>query len=140
MIAELLIGILRLAHAITAATWVGGTLTYALVRSSVAPPDSAAWRGFREILRAGIGVFVVTGVVLSVERLSSAALPPIYVALLAVKVALAIWMFREARRLGAGTQPARPWWRGPEGRVLALGLAIYGLAVALKSVYEETIR
>jgi putative copper export protein len=139
---DVLVAGLRLAHALAAAVWLGGTLTYALVHQSNAAPPRLAWRSFREALRLGIGVFVLTGVLLAAAQLSSAALPPSYMAVLAVKVALAIWMFALARGIGGpGTNgPTVVWWRKPEVGVLGLGVVIYGLAIALKSIYENTIR
>jgi putative copper export protein len=143
VIAELLIGGLRVAHALAAAIWLGGTLVYMLVEAPVrAAVGPGVWRGFREALKAGIGIFVVTGALLTMERLSSAALPPTYFAVLAVKVALGISMFLVARRIGAPTADGLPpgFWSRAEVRVLALGVVVYALAAALKAIYEETIR
>ena len=62
MISDVLVAALRLAHALAAALWVGGTLTYAVVdRTARIEMGPGAWRAFREILRAGIAVFVLTG-------------------------------------------------------------------------------
>ncbi len=139
MITEVLLGALRLAHALAAALWIGGTLTYALVQP---PAASANWGAFREALRVGIGIFILTGVILAMERLSSATLPPTYMGVLAVKVGLGLWMFALARRIGTAqtAETSLVWWRRPESQVLGLGAVIYGLAVALKSIYEDTIR
>jgi hypothetical protein len=138
VIVEILVGGLRLAHALAAATWIGGTLAYALFPERIGL-GREAWQGFRQALRLGIGVFVLTGAVLAAERLSSAALPPTYMALLALKIVLSIWMFAQARQLGA-TSHGAGWWSRPEARVLGGGVVIYGLAVALKMIYEDTIR
>ncbi|MBM2810918.1 MAG: hypothetical protein HW416_1677 [Chloroflexi bacterium] len=142
--AELLLAALRLAHALAAAVWLGGTLTYALT-SAVSTGGSAGpmvWRGFREALRTGIGVFVLTGVVMAAERLSAAALPPTYAALLAIKVLLGLWMFSAARQIGGETASAGslPMWRRAEAQVLGVGVVIYAIAIALRSIYEQTIR
>ena len=102
-----------------------------------------AVRAYREALRAGIGVFVVSGALLSVERLGSAALPPSYFAILALKIVLGIWMFAVARHIGAvQAHPKGPGalWTRPEYRVIALGGAIYALAIALRAMYESVIR
>src|SRR5688572_3096208 len=103
---------------------------------------AGTWRAFREALRAGIAVFVVTGAILAMERLSSAALPPTYFAVLGIKVLLGIWMFFLARQVGVAPPNAtrRDWWARPEAKVLGIGAVIYGLAIALKSIYEDTIR
>jgi len=140
---EVLLGGVRLSHALAAALWVGGTLVYALSPSSAGAtgPTRGADRAFREALRLGIGVFVVSGALLSVERLGSAALPPAYFAILIVKVALGIWMFALARQIGAPpAQSGGGLWSRAEYRVLALGVAIYGLAIAMRTIYEDVIR
>jgi putative copper export protein len=139
---EPLLAVLRLAHALAAAVWVGGILAYAL--SASGSPSlalaSPAWRGLREALRIGVGVFLLTGAVLAAERLSSAALPPTYAALLALKIILGLWMFAIARRIGASPGRDPTWWRAPERQVLLIGVVIYALALTLRSIYEQTIR
>jgi putative copper export protein len=142
---EVLLGGVRLSHALAAALWVGGTLVYALLPTSTEPsgPSRAATRAFRELLRVGIGVFVISGAVLSFERLGSAPLPPSYVAILIVKIALGIWMFADARNVGAAPSRAEGITGilgRAEYRVLALGVVIYALAVALRAMYESVIR
>jgi hypothetical protein len=141
---EVLLGSVRLSHALAAAVWIGGTLVFALL-----PAESAAagglhrMRAFRQALRLGIGVFVLSGALLAVERLGSAPLPPVYFGILVVKVALGIWMFFVARRIGAFPAPASQGialLARAEYRVLALGVAIYALALALRSIYEDVIR
>jgi len=141
---EVLLGSVRLAHALAAALWVGGTLAYALLPSDFDAKRSPApdLRRYREALRIGIGVFVVSGALLAVERLGSAPLPPSYFAILIVKVALGIWMFAAARQIGSPRLSAErsAIWSRAEYRVLALGIVIYALAVALRSIYESVIR
>jgi len=142
---EVLLGSVRLAHALAAALWVGGTLAYALLPSDFDAKRSPApdLRRYREALRIGIGVFVVSGALLAVERLGSAPLPPSYFAILIVKVALGIWMFAVARSIGvtrSSTAARSAIWSRAEYRVLALGIVIYALAVALRSIYESVIR
>ena len=142
---EMLLAAVRLAHALAAAVWVGGTLLYILVRPRIAGGPAAArtWGPFREALRLGIAVFVLTGVILATDRLGRATLPPIYLALLGAKVALGVWMFYTARNIGmisGDPDPALASWRRPESRMVGLGVAIYGLALALRGIYEEAIR
>jgi putative copper export protein len=141
---EVLLGGVRLAHALAASLWVGGTLVYALlaINTDFSGPARSAPRAFREALRIAIGVFVVSGAVLSAERLGSAPLPPSYFAILVVKVALGIWMFVAARQIGTAPFRAEGFsslWARPESRVLVLGIAIYSLALVLRSLYESVI-
>lgn len=142
MFGEVLLGCVRLSHALAAALWVGGTLVYALFPSSpgIMEAGRVANRPFREALRLGIGVFVLSGALLSVERLGSAALPPAYFAILIVKVALGIWMFALARQIGTPPRDGSGMWSRSEYRVLVLGVVIYALAIALRTIYEDVIR
>ncbi len=141
MLGELLLGGVRLAHALAAALWVGGMLVVALLPIGSAPTPAIQW--YRQGLRAGIGVFVVSGALLAVERLGSAPLPPTYFALLLLKIALGIWMFAAARRIGLAQPVGSGWtasWARAEVRVIALGVVVYALAIALRSIYEGTVR
>jgi hypothetical protein len=135
VIAEALLGFLRLAHALSAATWVGLAVVWVFWPQSVVVPAGSAWP--RDIVRSSIGVFVVTGTIMAMERLSTAQLPALYVALLGVKVVLGLWMFTITRRLGAGRVVPGP---RPEVLILALGVVIYALAVTLRMVHESVLR
>lgn len=142
---ETLLGAVRLAHALAAAVWVGGTLLYILVRPRMlgGPEAGQTWGSFREALRLGIAVFILTGAILATDRLGRATLPPTYLALLGTKIALGVWMFYTARNIGTisgDPAPGLASWRRPESRVVVLGIAIYGLALALRGIYEEAIR
>lgn len=140
---DVLFGALRLAHALAAALWVGGLLAFTLAGTREHPAFSApSWVPVREALRLGIGVFVITGVIIAVERLGGAPLPPTYLAVLGAKVALGLWMFVLARQLGtvvADGGASVSWWR-PERKIVALGVVIYVLAMVLRAIYENTIR
>ena len=138
--ADALFLLLRLAHALAAALWVGGTLAW--VVAAPADRDGMPWRPLRAALRPGIAIFVATGALMAVERLSSAPLPPLYFALLAVKIGLGLWMFSVARRIGipGSTSGWRSWWERPERRIVVLGIAVYSLAMALRAIYESTLR
>ena len=142
MLGDLVLGAVRLAHALAAALWVGGTLVFALFPIGAAADggNRFATQRYRQLLRAGIGVFVLSGALLSVERLGSAPLPPSYFAILIVKVALGIWMFSVARHVGSTRLHSRGNWSRPELRVVALGVAIYALAIALRAIYDGVVR
>ena len=136
MIAEVLLGALRLAHALAAAMWLGGALAYAV---GAAPPPGRPGVWLRDLLRPAIGVFVVTGTIMAADRLASAPLPPWYFGLLGMKVALGVWMFTLARGLGSPRQPQVAWITGARG-ILLLGVVVYALALTLRSIYEATLR
>lgn len=136
--ADVLLGGLRLAHALAAATWVGAAIVYVLVPAG--SPQRSTPPVFREVFAAGVAVFVVSGVILAFQRLSSAALPPSYVALLALKTLLGLGLFVLVRPGGSPRVAAGPWWTRREAQVALLGAIIYALAIGLRNIYEETLR
>src|SRR5262249_4255775 len=107
--AELLLVAVRWAHGMAAVACVGGSLCllWVLERALRAADDAdrleavrrAAYRGFRELADAAIVIFVVSGAVLTFDRLSSAAATPAYVVVLAIKIALALAMFYLSTRM-----------------------------------------
>jgi hypothetical protein len=142
VIAEVLSVGLRLAHALAAALWVGASFVYLMAPPSPGVESGRSWRAVREALRIGIGVFVVTGAILTVQRLSSATLPPTYFAVLVLKVGLAVWLFSLGRFIGASGAASKPaeWWRRREVHAVAVGVTIYGLAMVLLAIYESALR
>lgn len=146
------------AHAMAAVAWVGGSLFYvvalnpALDRVGQTPERlsllSAVGVEFREVVRLSILVFVVTGVILAVTRLSQPRISVAYVAVLAVKVALSVWMFWLAGRIGKRANPdavglgARLesiWWLRPQYLILALGIFVYLLSVVLRVLFDQSL-
>jgi hypothetical protein len=106
---------------------------------------------FREVVLLAMLALVVTGVLLTFDRLSTNAAGPAYVATLGVKVALAIWMFllvqglgRRARRLRFDAVPEGGEKLGgqasPARLVLVLGLLVLLLADLLGELYEAGLR
>jgi hypothetical protein len=136
VIGELLLGTVRLAHALAAALWVGGALIFVMAPGLARGIGGEDGRRLRESLRIGVAVFVLSGAIMTAERLGSAPLPPTYFAALGLKIGLAAWMFAVAR--GMGKAQAEPGARTQ--RLLVLGVVIYGLAMVLRSIYEHTIR
>lgn len=142
-----------------AVAWVGGSLFYAVALNPALDevgrtPDrlslvAAVGLEFREVVRLAILLFVVTGVILAFTRLSQPRISTSYVGVLAVKVALSLWMFWLAGRIGkpsarASTGPlARlrgAWWLRPQYLILWLGTTIYLLSVVLRVLFEQTLR
>ncbi|MEA2641152.1 MAG: hypothetical protein QOF51_2546 [Chloroflexota bacterium] len=144
MTADAILAPLLWAHSLAASAWVGGTLVYILAAPLVrleGAQERIVWRPFREALRLGIGIFVISGAIMAAQRFASATLPPVYFALLVVKVALGIWMFTIARRIGSHHSGAtQNWLAAPERQVLALGVVVYALAITLRTIYETVIR
>jgi len=157
---------LRWVHLTSAVVWVGGTLFYVLVlRPSLEVPErAAAWetlrepveRGFHEVVQLCIWAFFITGALLTYDRLTSTRLGLSYFAVLAVKVALAVWMVyvsgglsrTGARRPLRAQQNAphgaarglRRLWRSPTFQIVVAGVTVLLLADVLKILAENALR
>ena len=95
----ILVGI-RWAHALAAVAWIGGSIFFLLVlRPALRRADGGGAVGrlagteFRNLVNTAIAVLVLSGVVLSVSRLTSTAVSLPYVIVLTAKVAVALYMF-----------------------------------------------
>jgi hypothetical protein len=136
VIGDLLLGAVRLAHALAAALWVGGAFILTIAPTVVQGIGGDDGRRLRDSMRIGVAVFVLSGAIMAAERLGSAPVPPTYFAVLGTKIVLAAWMFAVARGLGRAQRD-----RGEDGRrLLVLGLVIYVLAMILRSMYEHALR
>jgi len=134
-----------------AVAWVGGSVFYALVLNpaleEVGPTEerltllAVVGREFREVVRLAILVFVITGAVLIFTRLSVPRVTTAYVAVLAVKIGLSLWMFWLASRVGRSRDDAvKPaWWRRPQYLILWLGTIIYFLSLLLRVLFEQSL-
>jgi len=142
---------IRWLHLLAGVTWVGGSLFYVLVLGPAARdaqgeglPATLAGvdRRFRELVQLAIAVLIVTGALLSFDRLQLQP-GPAYAITLGIKIALAVWMFvlaqdianRGRRRLleRRRGQPTTP--RGASTNfILGLGLAILLLSDVLKVI------
>ena len=139
---DLLLVAMRWLHALAAIAWIGAILFELLV---VQP----AWNGYppheildsfdaamREIIQAALVVFLVSGAVLTVERLSRSAAGTAYVLTLAVKIVLSLVMFQ----VGFRFRRARGARRVRGLKILAgLGVVIVLLATILKWLYERSL-
>lgn len=125
--------------------WVGGSLFYLLVLQPASKEGRAEIdRRFRDVVQLSILTLLVTGAIITFDRLQLEPGPG-YAITLGIKIALAIWMFLLAqdlanrgrrrlieRRLGSDAPPQR---RGtPSWLVLALGMAILLLSDVLKVI------
>lgn len=147
---------LRWVHAMAALVWVGGSVFwYFVIRPALAdverpPGDFLRVTGehFADLVRTAAPVLLLTGMVLSVDRLSQPAATPLYMGLLLFKVALAlamVWLNRELalrrrRPRHAEVSPAASRGPAPTTLLLGLGLTVYLLADALKLVFEAGLR
>ncbi|MEE9285692.1 MAG: hypothetical protein V3V35_08210 [Dehalococcoidia bacterium] len=122
-------------------------------------------RGFRDVVDVAIVALIVTGVVITFDRLSSAPITSTYYTVLGLKIASAIAMFLLARDLGTrlgrlvrpksraapseATEPSladsprrRTGWSvlfSPSRLILVLGLIAFFLSMVLVHVFESNI-
>ncbi len=143
---------IRWAHALGAVAWVGGGMFYLLVlrpafrRAPVGGEvHQAIGAEFRGLVNTAIVVLIVTGIILGASQLTAPNVPTAYVAVLALKVAIAIYTFALAlllRRRRAG--PPEEMGRlarlkreltGPTA-ILVAGVIVIGLAGLLPELYR----
>lgn len=150
MLGFVLRDLMRGAHVIAGAIWLGGSIVYALAlvpafRLLKADPQLSARIGdlFRRLVNLCIGVLVVSGVYLIFDRLNTTTVGAAYIVVLAVKVAaalgmiaLAVYQAQEARR------PAKRrgrMWRIAPLTILWLGVATFLLGTTLTGLYEMAV-
>lgn len=141
---ELLLITVRWFHAAAAIALIGGSAFYLLILApALARGDAAAElirkaadAGFKELLDLSLPVFVISGGLLTFERLSSGAASTPYVIILGLKVALSALLYRWAIQVRRGGG-----WAGREARfVVGSGFLVVFLATVLKSLYEGNLR
>src|SRR5262245_36885132 len=101
--ADLLLVAMRWAHGMATIVWLGGGAYSALIqgrqlrqledRAAAAEIGRATGAEFGRWVNAAMIVFIVSGVILTVDRLSSRGATVEYGIVLALKVGLALWMF-----------------------------------------------
>lgn len=149
--------LIRWGHALGAVAWVGGGIFYILVlrpafsRSPAsADTNRAIGSEFRGLVNTAIGVLVITGIILSASRLTVDTVTIPYVAVLTLKVALAVYMFYIVRflrqRAYPEDQPAGSgWWHKIRSSltsttaVLVIGVAVFGLSDVLDALFENSL-
>lgn len=148
---------IRWGHALGAVAWVGGGIFYLMVwrpanRQAPAPEQTGRIMGveYRGLVNTAISVLLLTGVILSVARLTEDTITTAYVAVLVVKIVLACYMFYIVRFLRPGSYPEDPpagkgWWAKTRASltgtaaVLIIGLVVFGLADVLSALFEESL-
>ena len=138
---------IRWAHALAAVVWIGGSLFMLLAgRPALRAADSGGLVGralaaeFRPIVVTAIAVLIVSGVILTVDRLTSDAAGMAYTAVLVAKILLAVYAFivawllpRRRDRPAGGIGGAVT---GPVALTIA-GVLVIGLADVLTWFFEK---
>lgn len=153
----LLLIVMRWAHGLATIVWLGGGAYATLIqgralrqlddRELAARLGRATGEAFGRWVNAAVVIFIVSGVILTFDRLASRGATVAYGVTLGLKVALAVWMFGLAGGLG------RRRGRVPTGRLaglrqalgsplalLWLGAIVVLLAAVLKTLYENALR
>jgi uncharacterized membrane protein len=143
--------ILRLAHGLAAAVWVGGGAYYVLaVRPSLRNRDDDAAREFAGAVQREFGewavvatvVMIASGVILMFERLSGGQGTAVYVVLLAVKIAAAVgafWLTGVLRPRRSGTRTRRTGRLDVAWLVLGLSALAFLLGALLTTIYPADL-
>ena len=156
---DVLLLVIRWLHALSAVAWVGGGIFYLLVlRPSLGSPSGESGQTarrvgeeFRHLVNTAMSVLLVTGVILTVSRLTSGYVGMPYVVVLTIKIALALYMFYLVRFLrprtylvevamkNRGLQRFTSLFTGATA-VLVLGVIVFLLADILRALVEEGIK
>jgi len=143
--------IVRAAHTLAAAAWVGGSILYLVavlpaLRSGGPAPAIAGQIAslFRRMVNICIGVLLLTGAYLTFDRLTQTMLGWPYLIVLGIKIVAAIGMFVLALYLGQSNirrlakRSTRLSKAAPQ-LMLALGIVIFILGALLNGLFEATI-
>ena len=148
---------IRWGHALAAVAWIGGGIFYLMVwrpanQQAPAPERTGRIMGaeYRGLVNTAISVLLLTGVILSVARLTEDNITLTYVAVLVVKIVLACYMFYIVRFLNPRSYPedlpTAGGWLGKAKSsltsttaVLIIGLVVFGLADVLSALFEGSL-
>ena len=141
--------VMRSAHLVAAAAWLGGSVFYLLVLlpslrvGGPAAPGVAKHAAalFRRLVNVCMGVLLVTGVYLIFDRLTSVDVGTAYLVTLGLKIVVALALFALALyqaqegavllRSGRGAL-----WKAAPRLILALGLLAFLLGALLTGLFE----
>ena len=149
---DIILLIIRWAHALAAVVWIGGSLFLLLagrpalrsLRSEIGDSSGLVGRAlaaeFRPIVATAIAVLIVSGVILTVDRLTSEAAGIAYTAVLVAKIVLAVYAFGIAwllpRRRDQRAGGIRGALLGPVTLTI-IGVIVIGLADVLTWLFER---
>ena len=147
--------IVRWVHAAAAALWVGGGFVYLVVLAPrknadgiAAEVSERARRRFVRTATAAIGVFIITGGLMTAQRLAEPGVDAGYVRVLVAKIAVSLTAFalvwRRAEMLsGWEGWPLRSFLDrlrlSPAAVAIALGAVAYLLAIVLRFLVERRL-
>jgi putative copper export protein len=143
--------LMRVAHTLAAAAWVGGSIMYLLVvipalRLGSASPAVAGniAQLFKRMVNVCIGVLLVSGAYLTFDRLTQTTLGLPYIIVLILKIVGAIGLFVLALYIGQSNirrlakRTTRLSKAAPQ-LMLALGILVFILGAVLNQLFEATL-
>jgi len=143
--------IVRVAHTLAAATWVGGSVFYLVVvlpalRNGGATPAAVASIAalFRRLVNVCMGVLLLSGAFMMFDRLTQTTLGLPYLIVLGLKIVSAIAMFILAIYLGQSSirrlaKRSTRLSRAAPQLMLALGIFVFLLGALLNCLFEATV-
>ncbi|MBD47986.1 MAG: hypothetical protein CL891_02695 [Dehalococcoidia bacterium] len=147
---------LRWVHSIAAISWVGGGIFYLLVlrpflRSYPNIKEAQIAANFRDLVSIAMAILLVSGAILTFERLTSGFIGPSYVIVLCTKIAIAAYMFYLVRFVKSGllkrnesmSKPRTKGWISlmtGNPAVVVMGLVVFLLADVLSAIFENGLR
>ncbi len=143
--------IMRAAHILAAAVWVGGSIFYLAValpalRNGGSPPGVAGQIAalFKRVVNICMGVLLLSGAYLTFDRLTTTSLGWPYLVVLVLKITAALTLFVLAIYLGQSNirrlakRTTRLSKAAPQ-LMLVLGILVFLLGALLNTLFEATI-
>jgi len=143
--------IVRAAHTLAAAAWVGGSILYLVavlpaLRSKGPAPAIAGEIAalFRRMVNICMGVLLLSGAYLTFDRLTQTTLGWPYLVVLGLKIVLATGMFILAIYIGQSNirrlaKHSTRLSRAAPQLMLAVGIIVFILGALLNGLFEGTI-
>jgi putative copper export protein len=143
--------IVRAAHTLAAAAWVGGSILYLVavlpaLRSKGPAPAVAGEIAalFRRMVNICMGVLLLSGAYLTFDRLTQTTLGWPYLVVLGLKIVIATGMFILAIYIGQSNirrlaKRSTRLSRAAPQLMLALGIVVFILGALLNGLFEGTI-
>lgn len=143
--------IVRAAHTLAAAAWVGGSILYLVavlpaLRSKGPAPAVAGEIAalFRRMVNVCMGVLLLSGAYLTFDRLTQTTLGWPYLVVLGLKIVIATGMFILAIYIGQSNirrlaKRSTRLSRAAPQLMLALGIIVFILGALLNGLFEGTI-
>jgi len=143
--------IMRAAHILAAAAWVGGSIFYLAValpalRNGGSAPGVAGQIAalFKRVVNICMGVLLLSGAYLTFDRLTTTSMGWPYLVVLVLKITAALTLFVLAIYLGQSNirrlakRTTRLSKAAPQ-LMLALGILVFLLGALLNTLFEATI-